>query len=142
MSDAEVATIRRLTGLRRWTWIAGNHDPDPPAALGGEAATELTLGPLVFRHQALANRPAPGELSGHFHPKASVATRSRRITARCFVTDGRRAILLSFGAYTGGLDVLDPAFAGLFGRAFPVHMRGRERIHAMRRGKLGPWGRG
>ena len=142
LSDAEVATIRRLTAARRWTWIAGNHDPDPPATLGGEIADELTLGPLVFRHQALPDGPAPGELSGHFHPKATVATRSRRITARCFVTDGTRAILPSFGAYTGGLDVLDPAIAGLFRRAFTVHMLGREKIHAMPRGKLVPWGRG
>jgi len=142
LSDAEAATIRRLTAARRWTWIAGNHDPDPPKALGGETAETLTLGPLVFRHQALADRPAPGEISGHFHPKATVATRSRRITARCFVTDGSRAILPSFGAYTGGLDVLDPAIAGLFRRAFTVHMLGREKIHAMPRGKLVPWGRG
>ncbi len=142
LSAEELATIRRLTAARRWTWIAGNHDPDPPAALGGEVMTELTLGPLVFRHQALADRPAPGELSGHFHPKATVATRSRRITARCFVTDGTRAILPSFGAYTGGLDVLDPAIAGLFRRAFTAHMLGREKIHAMPQGKLVPWGRG
>jgi DNA ligase-associated metallophosphoesterase len=142
LSDAEVATIHRLTAAHRWTWIAGNHDPDPPSMLGGETADTLTLGPLTFRHQAVPDRPAPGELSGHFHPKATVATRGRRITARCFVTDGRRAILPSFGAYTGGLDVLDPAIAGLFRRAFTVHMLGRERIHAVERRKLLPWGRG
>src|SRR3546814_4666482 len=39
-----------------------------------------------------------GEVSGHFHPKASVAVRGRRITAPCFVTDGRRHILPAFGA--------------------------------------------
>ena len=81
LSPQEVATIRRLTASRRWTWIAGNHDPAPPKQLGGEIANELTLGPLVFRHQALDDASAPGELSGHFHPKATVATRSRRITA-------------------------------------------------------------
>ncbi len=142
LSDAEVATIRRLTSTHRWTWIAGNHDPDPPAILGGQIADELTLGPLVFRHQALVPGPAPGEISGHFHPKATVATRARRLTARCFVTDGHRAILPSFGAYTGGLDVLDPAVAGHFRRAFTVHMLGREKIHVMPRQKLVPWGRG
>ena len=141
LSQQEVSTILHLTAARRWTWIAGNHDPDPPKVLGGEIADELTLGPLVFRHQALEDTKAPGELSGHFHPKATVATRSRRITARCFVTDGTRAILPSFGAYTGGLDVLDPAIAGLFRRTFTVHMLGRERLHVMPRRKLVPWGR-
>lgn len=142
LSPQEVATIRCLTATRRWTWIAGNHDPAPPKQLGGEIANELTLGPLVFRHQALDDASAPGELSGHYHPKATVATRSRRITARCFVTDGTRAILPSFGAYTGGLDVLDPAITSLFGRTFAVHMLGREKVHVLARRQLAPWKRG
>ena len=33
---------------------------------------------------------------------------------RCFAGDGYRLILPAFGAYAGGLDVLDRAFAGLF----------------------------
>ena len=141
LSDQEVATIRRLTTARRWTWITGNHDPNPPTTLGGKIIHELTVGPLVFRHQALEDRPAPGELSGHFHPKATVATRSRRITARCFVTDGTRAILPSFGAYTGGMDVLDPMIAKKFQRTFKVHMLGRKKIHVLPRQKLAPWSR-
>lgn len=136
LSKQEIATIRRLTATHRWTWIAGNHDPNPPAILGGEIADDLTIGPLTFRHQALEDAPAPGELSGHFHPKASVATRGRRITARCFVTDGRRAILPSFGAYTGGLDVLDPAIAGLFWHGFTVYLLGRERVYVVLRKRL------
>jgi len=142
LSPQEVATIRHLTAARRWTWIAGNHDPAPPKQLGGEIADELTVGPLVFRHQALEDASAPGELSGHYHPKATVATRSQRITTRCFVTDGTRAILPSFGAYTGGLDVLDPAITSLFGRTFAVHMLGREKIHVLARRQLAPWKRG
>lgn len=141
LSAQEVATIHRLTSTHRWTWIAGNHDPEPPAILGGDIADDLTVGPLTFRHQARPDGPAPGELSGHYHPKATVATRGRRITARCFVTDGQRAIFPSFGAYTGGLDVLDPAIAALFRHGFTVHLLGREKLHVLRRDRLVPWGR-
>jgi metallophosphoesterase superfamily enzyme len=72
----------------------------------------------------LGNRSA-GEVSGHFHPKAAVRTRGRRISGRCFVTDGRRLILPAFGAYTGGLNVLDPALESLLLSAFRVFVIGR-----------------
>ena len=43
--------------------------------------------------------------------------RGRGLRRRCFLTDGRRLILPAFGAYAGGLNVLDRAFAGLFAQA-------------------------
>ncbi len=125
LDRTDVDHLSRLMAGRNWIWIAGNHDPAPPAGLGGETMAELVDGPLVFRHEAedaAFNREVVGELSGHFHPKARVATRARRITGRCFVEDGRRAILPSFGAYTGGLDVRDPAIQKFFGRDFRVHL--------------------
>ena len=79
-----------------------------------------------------------GEISGHFHPKAAVATRGRRITARCFVGDGRRLILPAFGAYAGGLNALDPAISGLLRPAFRAFLLGRERLFRFPRSQLLP----
>jgi DNA ligase-associated metallophosphoesterase len=126
---AERARVRAMTAALEWVWIAGNHDPEPPADWGGAVHAELPLESLVFRHEAEAQRPA-GEVSGHFHPKASVRVRGRRVSARCFVTDGRRLILPSFGAYTGGLDVLDPAVSRLFPQGFTAHLLGRRKLVA------------
>lgn len=115
------ALIHALAAVEEVVWILGNHDPVPPADLPGTAAEWLTDGPVTFRHEAAA-RPAPGiEVSGHFHPKATMATRMGGVTRPCFVADPRRVILPSFGVLTGGLDVRDPAIGGLFprgGRAF------------------------
>ncbi len=124
------ARIEALTAAHDWTWLCGNHDPEPPADWGGRVERELVEGPLLFRHEALADRPAAGEVSGHFHPKASVKVRFRRLTARCFVTDGRRLILPAFGAYTGGLNVLEPAIAGLFPRGFQATLLGKRQAFA------------
>jgi metallophosphoesterase superfamily enzyme len=44
-----------------------------------------------------------------------------------------RLILPSFGAYTGGLDVGDAAFAPLFTGAFHAYMLGTRRVYAMAR---------
>jgi uncharacterized protein len=37
-------------------------------------------------------------------------------------------VLPAFGAYAGGLDVFDPAIAGLFPDGFRVHLIGRHRV--------------
>jgi DNA ligase-associated metallophosphoesterase len=110
------ADAERLTALiagRDWVWIAGNHDPAPPA-LHGRHLGELRLGPLVFRHAAAA-APEPGEVSGHYHPKLRLPLPVRAVTRPCFLFDSRRLILPAFGAYTGGLRTDAPALRRLLG---------------------------
>jgi DNA ligase-associated metallophosphoesterase len=127
--DGEAAALlRRLAAAREWVWIAGNHDP-APHGLGGRCAGKLRVGPFVFRHAA-RNDAEAGEISGHFHPKATVATPGLRVTGRCFAGNGRRLILPAFGAYAGGLDVFAPALAALLAPDFSVHLIGRSRVHA------------
>lgn len=106
----------RLAGLvagRRWTWISGNHDPEPPVGLSGEVAEEIALGPWLLRHEPSPHARA-GEIAGHLHPVARVSGRGRSVRGACFATDGSRMVMPSFGVTTGGLNVLDRAFDGLF----------------------------
>jgi DNA ligase-associated metallophosphoesterase len=113
LAPGDAAALAALMRGRDWIWIAGNHDPRPPG-LGGRAHVELRLGPLAFRHAA-APGAAPGEVSGHYHPKARLAVGGRGVSRPCFLLDGRRLILPAFGAYTGGLAARDPALAALLG---------------------------
>ena len=82
----------------------------------------------MFRHQAEAG--ASGEISGHFHPKAAIPTAGAVISRPCFVADAHRLLLPAIGAYTGGLDVRDPAIAGLFPRGGRVFLLGRDRLYS------------
>jgi DNA ligase-associated metallophosphoesterase len=101
-------TIQRLQAGRRWVWIEGNHDP-APLDFGGTHLAELRLGALTFRH--IADHAArPGEVSGHYHPKA----RMRAARRPCFMVDARRMILPAYGCYTGGLDWTTPVLRDLF----------------------------
>ncbi len=135
LAPPEAERLRRFTKAYDWTWIAGNHDPAPPDGLGGRVVAELAEGPLLLRHEP--GESSRGVVCGHFHPKATVPTRARPITGRCFVTDGTRLILPAFGAYAGGLDVLAPPIAGLFGRAnFRVLLINGERLHLFSRAHL------
>src|SRR5580658_4150160 len=81
---------------RDWIWISGNHDPALPPDLGGVVASEVAIGPIVFRHEPTGTA---GEIAGHLHPKARVATRARWLERRCFASDGERAVMPAFGAY-------------------------------------------
>ncbi|MFV3074244.1 ligase-associated DNA damage response endonuclease PdeM [Niveispirillum fermenti] len=142
ISAGDGRRIAALTAAHDWIWIAGNHDPAPPAGWGGSVVTAvLREGPLVLRHEAVTDpEQAAGEVSGHFHPKAAAVVRGRRISARCFAGDGQRLILPAFGAYTGGLNVLDPAMAGLFRRPFHAWMLGTGRLFPLPSTRLAPDG--
>ncbi len=91
------------------------------------------MGPVTFRHE-----PQPGasmgEIAGHLHPAAIVAGNGKWGRRRCFAGDGHRLVLPAFGAYAGGLNVLDRAFAGLFsGPTFRAFMLGEDRVYAVGR---------
>lgn len=109
--DGDTARIKALTSATDWVWVEGNHDPDPPQALGGRAAKVLRVGDIVFRHEPTGES---GEIAGHLHPCAKVLSRVRTLRRSCFVTDGERLIMPALGAFTGGLNVLDEAYAPCF----------------------------
>ena len=132
LGPEEKGLLDSLTRAARFTWIAGNHDPHPPAWLGGDIREVLRVGGLSLRHEPVANFQ-PGEVAGHLHPCASVAKWGRSVRRRCFVSDGLRLVLPSFGAYTGGLDVGDAAIAALFAGPFHAYMLGHSRVYAIPR---------
>jgi uncharacterized protein len=106
-------TLAALQARRDWIWISGNHDP--------------ALGPIHFRHEPTG---AFGEIAGHLHPKARIATRGRAMERRCFATDGERAVMPAFGAYVGGLSIRDAAFGKIFSSLdFMAHVLGDVRMH-------------
>ena len=127
LPDGPRAALQALTASLDWLWITGNHDDAAGAALGGRVMAEAAIGPLMLRHEAVPGDPAP-ELSGHFHPKVAVAIRGRRIVRRCFATSATKIILPAYGAFTGGLEIADPAYAAVFPEAVTAVVRERDRL--------------
>ena len=120
--------LHALQRGRDWVWLTGNHDPEPAANVGGTFHAVLTLGTLTFRHIPSG---ADGEIAGHLHPVARVSHRGRAVSRRCFAADKTRMVMPAFGAFTGGLNIRDAAFADIFGTlAFTAHMLGEERLYA------------
>lgn len=122
-------TLLALQRGREWFWICGNHDPHLPASIGGTVCATLTIGGLTLRHE-----PSPAasarEIAGHLHPVARIARRGTLIRRRCFATDGNRLVMPAFGAYAGGLNLRDEAFALLFHRhRLEAWMMGRANVY-------------
>jgi DNA ligase-associated metallophosphoesterase len=121
--------ILKLQKGREWYWICGNHDPHLPASIGGTVCATLTICGLPMRHEPSPAAPAR-EIAGHLHPVARIARRGALLRRRCFATDGNRLVLPAFGAYAGGLNVLDEAFEALFLRhQLEAWMMGRAQVY-------------
>lgn len=134
MDGADVAALAALQRGRDWIWLAGNHDPLPQRRFGGTFLDTLAIAGVTLRHE-------PGgdgaEITGHLHPVGKVSLRGRALRRRCFATDGRRCVMPAFGAYAGGLNVLDDTFSRLFpGPAFAAHVLGRDRVYRIARQQL------
>jgi DNA ligase-associated metallophosphoesterase len=128
LSDKDRDTLTRLQRGRDWIWITGNHDPEPSEGIGGVFQETLKIAGLTFRHEP---KGGCGEISGHLHPVARIAHRGRAVSRRCFAADATRLVLPAFGAFTGGLNVRDAAFADLFGTlAFKAYLLGEGRIYS------------
>lgn len=140
LGEADHARLARLAEGRRWIWLEGNHDLEALAGaldrLTGEVVTTLPIGALTLIHEPRAGA-GRGEVAGHLHPAVRVAAHGRGVRRACFVTDGQRILLPAFGAFTGGLDVRDPAIAGLFAAPPLVAALGRDKVHALDWGRIG-----
>jgi len=129
LSVTDREAIAALQARRDWIWISGNHDPALTSDLGGIVASEVAIGPIVFRHEPTGET---GEIAGHLHPKARVATRARWMERRCFASDGERLVMPAFGAYAGGLSIRDDAFSKIFRNPdFMAHVLGDARLHVI-----------
>jgi DNA ligase-associated metallophosphoesterase len=134
LAPEDRARLDRLAAGRDWVWLEGNHDLKALAGaldvLTGRVATTLQLGSLRLIHEPRLGEQA-GEVAGHLHPAARVSAYGRGVRRPCFVTDGRRLLMPAFGAFTGGLDVRDPAVAGLFEAPPMLAALGRDKVHAL-----------
>ncbi len=129
--------LKEMMHTRKWVWITGNHDPGTPQGLEGDCHDDLTIGPVQFCHEQKTPQiktdlftSLHGEVSGHLHPCAVIHRRGKRLRRRCFAGDSQRLIMPAFGAFTGGLNVHNPAFSGLFDKDnMRVWMLGRNRVY-------------
>jgi len=125
--DADRLRLMSLLGKTHWTWVSGNHDPSPHA-LGGLCVDALEHRGLTLTHHP--RRGTPGLIGGHLHPAAHVYVDGRSVRRPCFVHDSSVLVLPAYGSSAGSINILGPAFMGLFDyRSLEVTMIGRGRVY-------------
>ena len=128
MNADDRESLAALQSGREWIWVAGNHDPEAPAFADGQRCATYNLGAITLRHEPSLDRAC--EIAGHLHPVARVAAASGRLRRRCFLSDDTRCVMPAFGAYAGGLNILDDAFAPFFtGPRAIAHVLGRANVY-------------
>ncbi|MGC1302245.1 MAG: ligase-associated DNA damage response endonuclease PdeM [Caulobacteraceae bacterium] len=134
LAPEDARRIAALAQGRALVWAEGNHDAtllgETATTLPGEIADEVRIAGLILRHEPTPG-PAPGEVAGHLHPCAKIVRAGASVRRRAFLTDGSRLILPAFGAYAGGLNVRDPAFASLFARPPLAAALGQQRVYPL-----------
>lgn len=138
LAPATEARLRALVDAVEWLWVEGNHDGATARRLGGSALGEAEWDGIVLRHDARTG--GLPQIVGHLHPKARFRAGRRRLRLDCFVHDARTLLLPAFGVLTGGLNVLDPAVAGLFERGGAIYVLGEGRSWRVPRSRLEPDG--
>ncbi len=136
IEEEDATRLEALTAAAEWLWILGNHDPAPPARFAGAGECAAEIGALVFRHEPTEGA-APGEVAGHLHPCARVVSEGRVLRRRCFASDAARLVMPAMGAFTGGLNVLDAAFAEVL-PAPTAWVMGRDGVYPVAAGNLAP----
>ncbi|GGC73388.1 ligase-associated DNA damage response endonuclease PdeM [Undibacterium terreum] len=90
------------------TLVRGNHDlraGDPPADLNFRIVDEpAVMQPFAFCHHPSVTTNAY-VLAGHVHPAYRLSGRNESLRLPCFVFGAGRAILPSFGSFTGGYTI-------------------------------------
>lgn len=127
LTNSDRMRLQMLTDLVDCTWLSGNHDP-APHAIGGTCLPELDLAGLTLTHEP--RRDTVGLVAGHLHPAAHIYIEGRSTRRPCFVHDNRLLILPAYGASTGSINILSPAFVGLFDwSGVEVTMLGKDRTY-------------
>ncbi|MGC6537424.1 MAG: ligase-associated DNA damage response endonuclease PdeM [Candidatus Puniceispirillaceae bacterium] len=122
--------LQKMGELAEFIWITGNHDSILPDRLPGKIYTDYQIDNLRLTHEA-DNLPMTPTLSGHFHPKARIKLRARHLSTRCFVQNSLNIIMPAFGSYTGGLNIIDKAFAPFIDKQTRLYLCHDNRIYGL-----------
>lgn len=129
ITDDDLDSLHMLQQACEWIWVTGNHDPEIAARLGGYVSGDITVEGIALRHMPTPGR-ATHEIAAHLHPAARISLHGYVLRRACFVGNGLRLVMPAFGAFTGGLNVLDEAFTPLFGSdGMMVMMLGQEGLY-------------
>ena len=126
MSEKVFILFKSLIEKYKVIFILGNHESK--FEIGRiNFLNEYVIDDIHFIHQALPT--SIFQISGHFHPVASVKSSIKKITAKCLLHTNNHIILPSFGQYTGGLNINSPVFKPFVNNDSKIYMLTKKSIY-------------
>ena len=88
-------------------FVFGNHDKNINIP-NTKKYSYYKIKDIIFSHQP--SKLGLYEIFGHYHPKAYLKFRNKKISKNCFIVTKKKICLPAFGVYTGGIDVQNKVF--------------------------------
>jgi uncharacterized protein len=128
LNDANLSNLRILQEDRDWIWVGEFDDPAVIKMVGGHRVDHVAAAGLTLRHRPIRAQ-VTHEISGEMRPVARLSRHGHTILRPCFVGNGVRLVLPTFGVPSVGCNVLDDAFVPLFGtHGLQVWMLGQDGV--------------
>ena len=107
-------------------FILGNHE-NKIKIEGIKFHQEYIVDDIHFLHEAIQKNI--NQISGHFHPVASIKVSSKKITSKCLIHSNNHIILPSFGEFTGGLNINDPVLKPFISGDYNIYFLTKKSIY-------------
>ena len=82
---------------------------------------------IHFLHEAVLEKKY--QISGHFHPVASLKINSKKITEKCLIYSENHIIMPAFGEFTGGLNINNPVFKPFLNRNYYIYFLTKKSVY-------------
>ena len=126
MSERVLILFEKLIKKYEVIFVLGNHEIKMQSE-NIKFVKEYVLDEIHFVHQE--SPKFIYQISGHYHPVATIRTGSKKITGKCFIQQKYNLILPSFGVYTGGLNIKNSIFKEIFKKEPNVYFLGKRSVY-------------
>ena len=82
---------------------------------------------IHFLHEAVLEKKY--QISGHFHPVASLKINSKKITEKCLIHSENYIIMPAFGEFTRGLNINNPVFKPFLNSNYYIYFLTKKSVY-------------
>jgi len=107
-------------------FVLGNHENKMKSAFI-KFYERYIVDDIHFLHEAALEKKY--QISGHFHPVASLKINSKQITEKCLIHSENHIIMPAFGEFTGGLNINNPVFKPFLNRNYYIYFLTKKSVY-------------
>ena len=107
-------------------FVLGNHENKMKSAFI-KFYERYIVDDIYFLHEAVLEKKY--QISGHFHPVASLKINSKQITEKCLIHSENHIIMPAFGEFTGGLNINNPVFKPFLNRNYYIYFLTKKSVY-------------